>query len=203
MKHIFLFLLCALLAGGTASAQRFRVGVRGGINAADYRFTPVKIGSSTFSPGNTRVGFETGFVLRLNLTKHLHLQSEINYDFANYSVRSEGPVRRSITLRAERLEIPVQLGLQFGIVRLFAGASFRVADSERSTAPGLLKVEFNNDDIALVGGLGLNIGHFFLDLRIQGYPRSRSWNTFTSNGVAERVEVTRDLIYGGSIGFFF
>lgn len=203
MKNVLLFLLAALLLGGTASAQRFRVGVRGGVNAADYRFTPVKIGSSRFSPGNTRVGFETGFVLRLNLTKHLHLQSEINYDFANYSVRVEGPARRSVTLRAERLEIPVQLGLQFGIVRLFGGASFRVADSERSTAPGLLKVEFNNDDISLMGGLGLNIGHFFLDFRVQGYPRSRLWNTFTSNGVAERVEVTRDLIYGGSIGFFF
>lgn len=203
MKRLLLLLLAAVTIGGTASAQRFRVGVRGGINVADYRFTPTAIGGNRFTAGSVRAGFETGFVLRLNLSKHLHLQSEVNYDFTNYSVRAEGAVRRGITLRAERLEIPVQLGLQFGVVRLFGGASFRVADSQRSSAPGLLKVRFNNDDIALMGGLGLNIGHFFLDFRVQGYPRSRLWNTFTSKGVEQRVEVTRDLIYGGSIGFFF
>lgn len=203
MKRIFLLIFSALLLGGTASAQRFRVGVRGGVNAADYRFVPTTIGDMRFTAGNVRAGFETGFVLRLNLTKHLHLQSEINYDFVNYSVRAEGSLRRDIRLRAERLEIPVQLGLQFGMVRLFGGASFRVADSERSSAPGLLKVRFNDDDIALIGGIGLNIGHFFLDLRIQGYPRSRLWNTFTSNGLEQRVEVSRDLVYGGSVGFFF
>lgn len=203
MKRFLLLLLALAAVCGTASAQRFRVGVRGGVNVADYRFTPFSIGGSRFSAGSARAGFETGFVLRLNITKHLHLQSEINYDFVNYSVLSEGAVRRGIRLRAERLEIPVQLGLQFGALRLFGGASFRVADSQRSSAPGLLKVCFNDDEIALAGGLGLNVGHFFLDVRVQGYPRSRLWNTFTSGGVEERVEVTRDLIYGASIGFFF
>ena len=62
---------------------------------------------------------------------------------------------------------------------------------------------FNNDEMAVMGGIGLNIRHFFLDFRVQGYPRSRIWNTFVSEGVTQRVKVSRDLVYGGSIGFFF
>ena len=81
--------------------------------------------------------------------------------------------------------------------------SFRLADSSHSSAPQLLRVRFNNDEMAVMGGIGLNIRHFFLDFRVQGYPRSRIWNTFVSEGVTQRVKVSRDLVYGGSIGFFF
>lgn len=203
MKRLLLTLLAGVLSAGTLSAQRLQVGIRGGIDAAKHAFDPVTIGSNTFSPASGRVGFETGFVVRLNLTRHLHLQSELDYNFVNYAVHADGTSRRDISLRAERLEVPVQLGLQFGVVRLFGGMSFRLADSSHSSAPQLLRVRFNNDEMAVMGGIGLNIRHFFLDFRVQGYPRSRIWNTFVSEGVTQRVKVSRDLVYGGSIGFFF
>lgn len=204
MKHLVLILLCALLFTGAASAQRrFQVGVRGGVSTTSYTFSRVEIGENRFRPGPARAGYEVGFVLRLNLAKHLHLQSELNYAFINYAVRAQGAAARSVALRSGRFEIPVQLGLQFGPVRLFGGALFRVAGSEHSSAPKLLKVKFNNDDVGVMGGLGFNIRKFFFDFRISGYARSRVWNTFTSEGVSQRVKVPRNIVYGGSIGFFF
>ena len=157
MKHLVFTLLAALLVSGAASAQRLMVGVRGGVNFTDYSFVPTRIGDIRFSPGSPRAGYDVGFVLRLNLSKHLHLQSELDYAFVNYSVRAGDAGNRRLTLRTERFEIPVQLGFQFGVLRLFGGALFRVTDSERSSAPQLLRVRFNNGDIGVMGGLGFTM----------------------------------------------
>ena len=196
-------ILDALVFSGAASAQRLLVGVRGGVNFADYSFVPTRIGDTRFTPGAVRAGYDVGFVLRLNLSKHLHLQSELNYAFVNYNVLAENSGSRRIALRTERFEIPVQLGFQFGVLRLFGGALFRVTESERSSVPQLLKVRFNNGDVGVMGGLGFNIRKFFIDFRISGYPRSRVWHDFTSEGIARRVKVPHDIVYGGSLGFFF
>lgn len=203
MKHLVFTLLAALAVCGTTRAQRLQVGLRGGANLTDYDFSAVEIGGTRFSPGQVRAGFGTGFVVRLNLTKHLHLQSELDYEFVNYAVRAESPRPRNVRIRAERLEVPVQLGLQFGALRLFGGATFRLTDSEHSSAPELLRVRFDRDALAVMGGIGLNIRHFFLDLRVQGYPRSRIWNTFVSGGEERRIRISHDIVYGASMGFFF
>ena len=172
MKHLFPLLLCALLLTGAASAQRrFQVGVRGGVTTTSYTFSRVEIGENRFRPGPAKAGYQAGFVLRFNLTRRLHLQSELNFAFVNYSIRAEGSRTRSVSLRSERFEIPLQLGLQFGPLRLFGGAQFRVADSERDSAPKLLKVNFN-DDVGIMGGVGFNIRKFFFDFRLSGYARS-------------------------------
>lgn len=203
MRKFILTLACILVVAGPASAQRVQVGLRGGINISDYRFAPTTIGDIHFAPGPARAGYTFGLALRLNLTKHFHLQSELNYASVNYEVRASGSLWNNIKLHTERLEIPIQLGLQFGVVRLFGGVLFRVTDSGRSSAPKWLKVGFNNDDIGLTGGLGLNIRKFFIDFRISGYPRSHIWQTFTSGGSTQRVAVDHDIVYGGSLGFFF
>ena len=77
-----------------------------------------------------------------------------------------------------------------------------MADSERDSAPKLLKVNFN-DDVGIMGGVGFNIRKFFFDFRLSGYARSLVWNTFVSDGVSQRVRIPRNLVYGGSVGFFF
>lgn len=202
MKRFLFLLVCGVLLGSNVTAQRLRIGVRGGFNVSDYDFRPMEIGDVRFSSGPIRAGFETGLVVRLNLTRHLHLQSELNYDFVNYSVRTEKDFIRTLRMRSERLDLPVQLGLQFGILRLFGGVSFRLYDTSHSSIPDLLKIDYN-DNLAVMGGFGVNIKRFFFDLRVQGYPRSYVWNTFTSGGTAMRVKVNHDIIYGGSIGFFF
>ena len=51
MKHLVFTLLAALVFSGAASAQRLMVGVRGGVNFADYSFVPTRIGDTRFTPG--------------------------------------------------------------------------------------------------------------------------------------------------------
>lgn len=204
MKHFFL-LLVALVLTGAASAQRLELGVRGGVNTSDYRFQPVDLSGTYVSRGNAHLGYDVGFAFRLNLTRHLHLQAETNYVFANYNYRLRGTYTRDVRIRAERIEIPVELGIRFAkVLRLFGGAVFRAAQSQRSTAPGVFKVKFNDSDVALIGGLGIDAGKFFLDFRLTAYPQGHTWNTFTLAGAApQRVRIDRNLFYGGSIGFFF
>lgn len=145
-----------------------------------------------------------GFVLRLNLSKHLHLQSEHELRFRNYNVLAENSgSRRHRTCAPSGSKSPSSWAFQFGVLRLFGGALFRVTESERSSVPQLLKVRFNNGDVGVMGGLGFNIRKFFIDFRISGYPRSRVWHDFTSEGIARRVKVPHDIVYGGSLGFFF
>lgn len=201
----FLFTVVAVLAiGGGASAQRLQAGIRGGINTTDYRFSPVTIDGTRFVAGPSRAGFEGGFVLRLNFSKYVHLQSELNYDFVNYAIQAiDENLRTDVRLRSERLEIPVQLGFQFGIVRLFGGASFRLNTSLKSSHPDLLKIEFGSDNMALMGGIGINIKHFFLDFRIQGYPGPKKHNTFISNGARQQAHMRNNIVWGGSFGLFF
>lgn len=204
MKRLLLSLAAALTLCGAASAQRLQAGFRGGINTTDFRFSPVVINGTRFVAGPSRTGFEAGFVLRLNLSKFVHLQSELNYNFVNYAVRgTRENMSTDVRLRSERLEIPVQLGFQFGVVRLFGGASFRVNHSLKSSHPDLLQIGFGSGKVAWMGGLGLQIKHFFLDVRIQGYPGPTHRNTFISKGYRQNVRMRHDIVWGGSLGFFF
>ena len=58
MKHLVFTLLAALVFSGAASAQRLMVGVRGGVNFADYSFVPTRIGDTRFTPGAVRAGYD-------------------------------------------------------------------------------------------------------------------------------------------------
>ena len=103
----------------------------------------------------------------------------------------------------DALPLALQLGFQFGPVRLFGGASFRLNSVERSSHPDLLQIDYGSDRIAWLGGLGLNIRHFFVDFRVQGYPGPKHRSTFISEGAEARVRLRSDLIMSGSLGFFF
>lgn len=204
MKRFIPLFLCLCALAGTASARNFKVGVRGGVNLSDYTFDPIRIDGTAFSSGSGRVGYEGGLVLRLDLSKHLHLQSELNYAAVRYEVRANnGSYERTVALRTQRFQIPVELGVQLGVVRLFGGAQFRVASSVHSSNRSLLQAEFNDRNVSLIGGLGLNIRKFFIDFRVSGYPRARVWHRYTSHEITRRVSVPHDVVYGGSIGFFF
>ena len=195
MKRFFLLLL-ALGISGALSARVLTFGVRGGVNFTDCSFKPQTVGDTRFSPGSVRAGFDTGFVLRLNLARHLHLQSELDYTFANYEVLAGRAADN-------RIEIPVLLGLRFGAFRLFGGVRFRVTDSSRSNNQQLLRVKFDSGKSDLVGGIGFDIRKFFLDFRVSGISWDKTRYGFSSGGATRRVEVSRDIVYGASLGFFF
>lgn len=203
MKQLLLTLCAVCALCGSASARRLQFGVRGGVNTTDFRFAPVQIGDNRFSTSASRMGYEAGLVLRFNLTKIFHLQSEFNYDIVNYRLRCHSSEAHTfILMRSERLELPVQLGLQFGPMRLFGGVAFRLNSSLNSSHPDLLQVRFDGDRMAWMGGLGVHFRRFFADFRIQGYPGKHT-TTFLSEGVSQQVRMRNDIVWGGSVGFFF
>ena len=67
----------------------------------------------------------------------------------------------------------------------------------------MLKIRFDTENMAWMGGIGLNFKHFFLDFRLQGYPGSKHNNIFESNGIRQKVHIRSNIVYGGSLGFFF
>lgn len=204
MKKLSALLVFLLVLGlPEASARRFRIGIRGGINLSHYRFDRLQIGDTWFVPGNARAGYEAGAVLRVDLSRRFHLQGELGYALVNYDVLAINTDRRIVRLRTGRLEMPVQAGLQFGPLRFFGGPLFRLCHSDRSSAAEILRIGFNNRNIGLMGGIGLNIRRFFIDFRVSGYPQSHVWQTFFCGTSVHRVKVPHDIVYGGSIGFFF
>ena len=202
----FLLILLAVSSVTTASfAQRFQVGARIGANLSDYSTADAKFTEGTFYRGSVRAGFEAAILFRLNITRHLNLQTEFEYDRANYDFRYSGPAyaQRNVRLHADRIEIPLLLGIDAGPVRLFGGASFRAAHSENSSAPSLLRLKFNDSDVALTGGAGLKINKFFIEGRISGYPKKSLTNKITSKGETLDIKVCHNIKWTLTAGFFF
>lgn len=203
MRRIFITIILVVVAT-TASAQRFEVGFRIGANATDFPLPKVSFEDGYVVGGNARVGLETALMARLNITGHLHLQTEFEYSRSGYQMRYVGPIsERTVKLHANRVEIPLMLGITIGPVRLFAGTFFRIAHSEKSSAPHLVKVRFNDSDIGLMGGVGISIRKFFVEARVSGYPTSSIKSRVESDGFRRSVKVGHNIRYSLSTGLFF
>lgn len=205
MKRIVLALLFAAWLCPGLYAQRFRAGLRAGGNIMDYSMPAVVFDDGTFRKGDVKAGFEAALVVRLGITKHLHLQTEFAYNRANYDFDylDNRTGRRSVTINANRMEVPVELGLNFGGLRLFGGAVFRIAHSERSSNTALLKVGFNDSDVGFTAGAGFLYKSFFVEGRVSGYFTPHTRNRFTSLGETQTVNFGRHLRWSLSTGILF
>ncbi len=204
MKRFLPAFILLLTLAATASAQRFRVGVRVGVNAMDFSLPKIDFADHSVVGGNTKIGFETALIARLNITRHLHLQAEFEYGRTGYQIRYEGStLDRNVKIHANRIEVPLMLGVTAGPVRLFGGAFLRIAHNERSEAPAFVEIGFNDSDVGIMGGLGVNIRKFFVEARISGYPKSSVKTTVESQGARQTVRVGRNIRYSLSTGFFF
>lgn len=205
MKRLTVIIILLAATAVSSPAQIFRVGVRAGANISDYSFSDFTFNGVAISHGKPKAGFETALVARLTIITMLHVQAEFEYSRTGYGFTyvGDGEPGRSIKVHANRMEIPLELGVNIGPVRLFTGVAFRVAHNEKSNAPSLLKVEFNGSNTGIMGGVGLNIRRLFIDARITGYPRSSGKNTFIIDGDRRRVSVGRNLRWSLSAGVMF
>ncbi len=156
------------------------VGVRGGVNFADYSFVPTRIGDTRFTPGAVRAGLtwasSCGSTSRSTsiCNRNWTTPSSITTCWP----RTPGAAA-SAAHRAVRDSRPAGLP-----VRRAAAVRRRAVPRHGFRAqqrPQALKVRFNNGDVGVMGGLGFNIRKFFIDFRISGYPRSRVWVRFTTS----------------------
>lgn len=203
MKRILFTLILSAALCSASYAQRFRVGLRAGANFSDYSISTLSTENGLLRSGKSRTGFEAALITRLAVTKHINLQAEFEYDRVNYQYRLlRSAHNRDIAVNTNRIEIPLTLGINLGPVRVFGGAAFRVSHNEKSDAPSLLTVKFDDSRVAMTGGASLNIHKFFLEGRITGYPRTTS-NHITLNGAQHKVRVGQDLKWSLSAGVLF
>ena len=197
-----ILLLVAVVA--PAFAQQFDVGIRAGANLADFSLPKVSFEEGSLSGGDLRVGFETALVARFTILRHLYMQTEFEYGHTRYQLRYESrqPLRL-VTLQANRVELPLMLGLRFGPVAIFGGTFLRIAHNEKSSDPTLAKVQFNDSEVGVMGGLGVNIRKFFIEARVTGYPKTSVTAIVESNGISQKVDVGRNIRYSLSAGIFF
>ena len=153
MKHLVFCSLLALVFSGAASrptpdGRR----TRRRVNFADYSFVPTRIGDTHFTPGAVRAGYDVGFVLRLNLSKHLHLQSELNYAFVNYNVLAENSGSRRIALRTERFSNLVHWASSSACCACSAARCSASRNPSGAASHSCSRSRFNNGDVGVMGG---------------------------------------------------
>ena len=123
---LVLFAACMPLA---VRAQLLHVGLRSGVNVSDVSVERFALADAVVSSGRIKAGYQFAFMARTNLTRHLHLQAEIEYACGVNAYRIDRMTSaRSISIRSRRLNLPLELGVQLGAARLFAGASFVIGD---------------------------------------------------------------------------
>lgn len=205
MKSLFAAIVLSLLVCSVCRAQHIQVGVRAGASLTDYSIGNKVFDSGIIGGGRVHAGFETALLARFSFARRMFLQAEFEYNRDGYEFMYTHGDRpdRNIIIDANRIEIPLMLGVKAGPVHFFAGAYFRISHSEKSSAPGILKVGFNNSDVALAGGAGVSIRRFFIDARVMGYPRATMYNNMTVAGQTRRVTVARQLRWSLSAGVLF
>lgn len=204
MKKFFTLILPFVTLCATGFAQSFQVGVRVGANMTDFALPKLSFEEGVVAGADARVGFETALMARFNLTRHLHLQAEFEFSRSSYRLRYvEDAAEQRVKLHAHRVELPLLLGVNLGPVRLFGGTFIRIVHSEKSSAPSVVKVKFNDSDVGYMGGLGVNIRKFFIEARVTGYPKRSTSHSVESYGVSREVEVKRHIRYSLSTGVFF
>lgn len=205
MKRTIFTFLIALCACSVTFAQRFNVGLRAGTNIADYAIPTVATDDGQLRSGGNKAGFETALMLRIALTKHINVQAEFEYDRANYAFKfrqTGSAAAKELNIHANRIEIPVVLGLNVGPFRFFGGAAFRIAHNEKSSSPSMLQVKFSDSKVALTGGAALNIRRFFIEGRLTGYPKGAE-HIYKIKGTDHNVSPRRDLKWSITAGILF
>lgn len=202
---MFSLLLLLLLAATGAHAQILRFGVKGGVTFGYYSFPQQYFDDATVTRSRSNSqGFQTGIVLRLQVPKFINIQPELLYSQRKYHyLVTSGSTTNRVDEIARRLELPVTFGFNIYALRFFGGPVFRISSGHTiANRVHNFKVAYNDSDIALTFGIGLEIGHFFLDSRYTFYPGT-SYNKMTVGHQTRRIKVSGDETWQINAGFFF
>lgn len=206
MKKCFalLVLLCCLapLAQG-----QVRLGLRGSAMSSVYDFESQTIDGLMIRPSDgSQMGYQLGVVLRLSIPRLIHIQPEINVSSRDYSFGLDTPdgYFPSGRISVKRLEMPVTAGFNIGPLRLFGGPVFILKQSQESNVKDDygLDVTFDDGDIALMAGIGIDAAKFFFDIRYTTF-RDKPAALYSVYNTSQRVETKQDFTIQYTVGFFF
>lgn len=204
MRKILLLILGVAFGLTVADAQFLHVGLRAGLNLSDISVPRFSLDDAMVSSGRTKCGYQAAFMMRANLTRHLNLQAELEYSCAvnSYDI-DRGSYTRSTNIQLRRLSLPIELGLQFGAVRLFGGAAFALGDWTANSNAAVLSADYDLPDVSIVGGVGVHFKKIFLEARVQSSSKAAQYNLYRISNAVRSVKVKRNLLWSFSAGFFF
>ena len=207
MKRLVFLLVGSLFVTWATKAQPLSLGGRIGIATGSYQFDSIGIDGATLEPAGDRVGgYQAAIFLRLSIPTFIYIQPELQFSQRDYvfGIKSPSQPKEYKTLKCYRIELPILMGFKFGNVRLFGGPVWRLGSKQYSKGggPTPLQVNFNDNDIAAMGGVGVEFDGVCLDLRYVGYLEQ----TTSEVRVAQqhkRVDVKHDGIVQINFGLFF
>ncbi len=179
MRQKVLIIAILILTSGSLFAQ-FRIGLRGGINASRLKgdreiVTPHPTTLHNYKitvPDYMMVGYHLGLVAQVQAGT-LFIQPEALYtltrnDIDVYDLNSGNPA--TFEQRLNRLDIPVLIGLKLKAFKLGVGPVMTFLISEDSDLHEITEydLKMNNATLGYQAGIGLDIGHFTIDLKYEG-----------------------------------
>lgn len=207
MKRIVIMVVgLLLLTTRAADAQLLGFGVRLGIGTGSYEFDSLMIEGGTLEPAGDRVGgYQAALFMRLTVPSFFYIQPEVQLSERDYIFGIKYPTepKEYKNIKTYRIDIPLLLGFKFGSVRLFGGPTWRIG-SRQYTKGGKtpFEVSFNDNDIAAVGGIGVEFEGVILEVRYTSYLEQTTSQVRVANE-KQQLKVNHDGTVQINFGVFF
>lgn len=181
-KRIFHLILLSVITISFASAQ-VRIGIKGGINAAQLKsndefITPNPSPDAYYRitiPKHTLIGYHVGLMAQFQISA-LFIQPEVIYtvtknDINIYDLNGSNPTMADeIKQKLNRLEIPVIVGLKLGAFKAGVGPvlTFLISDDSDLKKITEYDLQLNKATMGYQAGIGLDFKHLTFDARYSG-----------------------------------
>ncbi|MEN7548997.1 porin family protein [Rapidithrix thailandica] len=161
MKRLITLILC-LACFQFASAQVFKMGVKGGLNTSNIRISNYvnsnKIGS--IEAGDAQLGYHLGLMARVKIPViSIYVQPELLLTSGSNEFKTDlTPLSLAeVEYKYKRLDIPVLLGFKFGPARINAGPVYSRIIHEKWNNSDMVEPHANEGTWGFQGGMGVDI----------------------------------------------
>lgn len=198
MKKIFLLIsLCFILV--QSYGQLVQVGAKVGINQGSLT------GAPNLGAANTTSGFVCGVFTKIGKSG-LYLAPELLFTQRKGVFNTDSSL--TVTNSLWYMDIPILLGYKLAAFRFYAGPNFQFLLSAHQKAPSgwedpfFSKSNFNASAVGFQGGVGVNVGKIWLDIRYDGSVGDLGKTITTSTGKQINYS-TRSNMFQLTIGYRF
>lgn len=154
-------------------SQIFKFGVRAGVNISTLHSEDFTSGQLTLSSvADNTIGFHAGVFARIKLPLlPILIQPEVLFSSIGGKLAAkDGSTDKTVSQTYNRLDIPVMVGLKFGMVRLQLGPIGSILLSQKTNLSEFnIEQEFNKMTIGYQAGIGVDLlGTIAIDVKYEG-----------------------------------
>ncbi len=159
-----------LFAGTAMAAGPLEMGVKAGLNSANFDFNKSQLGDSYRAFSKAHTGYHAGVWMRVGLAG-IMVQPEFLYNWNRYDMKlwevGDG-AETSSKIRVQTFEVPVMAGWRLLFLRLNAGPVFNIMNKTSHSGGRVERAEVTKPSVSYAAGLGLDIMKVSFDLRYNG-----------------------------------